>query len=269
MRLAQFFVLVSVIAVTGCSEPTIDASSEESLKSSVENVRESLPSSKQDEFDSAFQMIAMSRIDFADLMAEGQADTGLLEKRMRDAVHGKTADEVINEADRLREERRQREREQAIAEIQELEQKRQRTEAAREELKNFEVLRSRFYLEEREYMGAQPIIELNVRNGTEHAISRAYFEGTIASPDRSVPWHEDGFNYSISGGLEPGEEASWRLAPNQFSGWGSVDAPSDAIFTVTVDRLDGPDGEPVLSVREFSERDAERLEQLKRQYELD
>ena len=262
-------IICLILALVGCAEPTIDASNEDALKRSIENVRDSLSASEQTEFDEAFQLLAMSQIDFSDLMAESQADTGLLERRMRDSVHGKTANEVIDEANRIREQRRERERQQALSEIQELQEKRRRAESAREELKSFEVLRSRFYFQERQFTGKEPIIEIDVRNGTSYAISRAYFEGTIASPNRSVPWHQDTFNYSISGGLEPGEEASWRLAPNMFSGWGRVDAPDDAVFTVTVERLDGPDGEPVLSTRDFGDRDARRLEELKRQYNIE
>jgi hypothetical protein len=108
-----------------------------------------------------------------------------------------------------------------------------------------------------------------VRNGTDKAVARAYFEGTIASPDRSVPWHKDTFNYSISGGLEPGEQATWNLAPNMFSDWGKIDAPSDAVFTVTVERLDGADGEPIYSTTEFGEYERERLEQLKKEYGIE
>ena len=115
-------------------------------------------------------------------------------------------------------------------------------------------------------MGKQPSIQLTVRNGTSFPVSRAYFEGTIASPDRSVPWHQDTFNYSISGGIEPGEDATWNLAPNIFSDWGKVDAPADSIFTVTVERLDGPDGETLYSVRGLGEREIERLAELKSKY---
>lgn len=268
MRISKTVLFLAVVlAVSGCSEPTIDASDKKSLKSSVENVRNSLPDSRKDEFDNAFQLLAMSQIDFADLMAEGQTDSGLLEQRMRDSVHGKTAEEVISEADRIQAERRAKERQQAIAEITELQEKRKKAESARDELKNFDVKRSRFYLRESDFGRKKPIIELTVRNGTQHAISRAYFEGTIASPDRSVPWLQEDFNYSIPGGLEPGETAEWSLAPNMFSGWGNVDAPADAVFTVTVERLDGPDGEPVLSTQDFTERDAKRLEELREEYD--
>jgi hypothetical protein len=147
-----------------------------------------------------------------------------------------------------------------------LETKRAKSESAREQLKKFKVVRSRFYKREQEFMGKQPIIELTVKNGTDQAVSRAYFEGTLASPDRSVPWHKDTFNYDISGGLEPGEEATWKLAPNMFSDWGKVDAPPDAVFTVTVERIDGADGEAVYSTREFDESDRKRLAELKKKY---
>jgi len=88
--------------------------------------------------------------------------------------------------------------------------------------------------------------QLTVRNGTGHPISRAYSRAHTLQPGRSIPWYKDQFNHEISGGLEAGEEASWRLAPNMFSGWGRVTAPSDALFTVEVVKLDGP------KVRRFS-----------------
>jgi len=107
---------------------------------------------------------------------------------------------------------------------------------------------------------------LSVENGTNKAIARAYFKGVIASPGREVPWFTDTFNYQISGGLEPGEKAEWNLAPNMFSDWGKVNAPSDAVFTVTVIRVDDAQGNPVFGDAEFSERDAKRLAELQAKY---
>ena len=65
-------------------------------------------------------------------------------------------------------------------------------------------------------MGKEPMIELTVKNGTSETVSCAYFEGAIASPGRSVPWYKDTSNYEIQGGIEPGETATWELAPNQL-----------------------------------------------------
>lgn len=266
-------VLFAALLISGCDQltpaPTIDASSDESMKQSAQKVRESLPESERGEFDNAMRLLAFSQIDIKDLFAEGAAGVGNLKGKIREPLHGKTAQEVMAEAERIQLERKTREKEQALNEIKELEQKRVDAAAAREQLKAFEVLRSRFLMEEERYR-KQPIIELTVRNATSAAVSRAYFEGTIASPNRSVPWLKETFNYSIPGGLEPGEEAKWRLAPSTFlSGWGNVEIPADAVFTVTVEKLDGADGEALYSTTEFSGRDQERLAELKQKYDVD
>ena len=258
-------VALLTLAMAGCSKPTIDASSDESMKASAQKVRESLPEAKRADFDEAIRILAFSQIDLAAIMAGG-ASSASIEAKMKGVLDGKTAEEVIAQAAQVKAERQAREREQALAEIQELEKKRVDAEKSREELKKFAVLRSRFHFQEQRFMGKQPIIEITVKNDTNSPVSRAYFNGVIASPNRSVPWLKDDFNYSIKGGLEPGEEASWSLAPNMFSDWGKVEAPADAVFTVTVERLDGPDGETLFSTRGFDEDDTKRLAELKSKY---
>ena len=104
-----------------------------------------------------------------------------------------------------------------------------------------------------------------MKNTTAHAVARAYFVGTIATPGRAVPWLRDNFDYKIPGGLEPGEQAQWKLEPNMFSDWGKVDWKDDMIFTVEVRRLDGADGEPLFAA-DFSDRDKKRLAALRTQF---
>ena len=188
---------------------------------------------------------------------------------MKSALHGKTAQDIIDEAARLTAERKAKEKQQALNEIKELELKKAEAEQAKAELKKFLVKRSRFYKQKQRYTGDQPIIELTAENNTKHAVSRAYFEGTLASPNRSVPWLKESFNYSISGGLEVGEEQSWTLAPNMFSEWARTQAPDDAIFTVIVTQIDGADGEALYSTSRFSERDSKRLSQLKAKFQAE
>lgn len=262
-------VVIAFTVLTGCSDPKIDASSDKAMKASVEKVRDSLPEGKRKVFDESMRLLALSQIDMKDLFAEGAAGVGNIEGKVRQSLDGKTGEQIIAEAERVRAERKERERQQALEEIRELEAKRVKSESAREQLKKFQVIRSRFYMREKEFMGKQPIIELTVKNGTDQAISRAYFEGTLASPDRSVPWHKEAFNYSIPGGLEPGEEATWNLAPNMFSDWGKVGAPADAVFTVTVQQIDGADGKPINSTREFDKNNLVRLNELKKKYDAE
>lgn len=257
---------VTLITLSGCSDPKIDTSSDESMKASIEKVRQSLPQEKKKVFDEAIQVLAMSQLNLKDLFTQGAAGVSNTEIKMKESISGKTGSEVIAEAERVKQERKEKERIQALDEIKELEGKRVKAQIARSELTKFEVVRSRYYKRKREYTGEQPIIELTVKNNTTHAVSRAYFIGTLASPNRAVPWLKEEFNYQIAGGLEPGEEANWSLAPNMFSDWGTVKAPEDAILTVEVQRLDGPDGEALFSTRDFSDDDGKRLDKLKQEY---
>jgi hypothetical protein len=262
-----WIVLAAVAALlAGCSDPKVDTTSDETTKTSIEKIKKSLPESKRAEFEKALQLLALSQFNLKSLMSEGSKGADSVSAKMKAAIHGKTGTEIIAEAQKIEAERKEREQVQALAEIKELEEKKAKATEAQKNLAKFEIVRSRFYKQKREFMGNQPIIELTVRNGTSHAVSRAYFVGTLASPNRSVPWLKDQFNYSISGGLEAGEKATWKLAPNMFSDRGKVDAPSDAILTVEVERLDGSDGKALYSTREFSEQDAQRLEKLKKEY---
>ncbi|NQZ57868.1 MAG: hypothetical protein HRT88_10450 [Lentisphaeraceae bacterium] len=124
------------------------------------------------------------------------------------------------------------------------------------------MLRSRCSYEKGRFR-TEAVIELKLKNNTGHAISRAYFSGVLSSPGRSIPWVKETFNYSISGGLEPGEKVTWNLTPNMFGGWSK--APKnrkDMILTVDVTRIDGADGKAIYDA-EFSKRDEEELADLK------
>lgn len=237
------------------------------MKESVDEVRDSLPEERRHEFDQAIRELAFANLSLEDLMMQGQMENvEYWGSKMKARLADKTGPEIIAEAETLRREREQMQREQALQEIAELEAKRRAATEAKEHLRRFEVKRSRFYKVPQRFGRAEPIIELSVLNGTDHAISRAYFVGTLASPGRSVPWLKESFNYAISGGLEPRESATWKLAPNTFSDWGTVEAPADAVFTVEVVKLDGPGGEVLFDAEGLSEFDAERLVELQREY---
>lgn len=263
-RLVTMLIATSVL-LFGCagSAPKIDASSDETLRTSIAEVRASLPENQRTEFDDAIQVVMLSEIDLMKLFAAGSSGSAILEAKAKEAVHGKTGAEIIASAKSLKAESEKKLQEQALQEIAELEARRVAKAAADEELKRFEVLRSRFYVKKDLFIDRK-IMELTVRNGTAHPVSRVYFHGTVSSPGRSVPWIQDQFNYSIPGGLEPGEEASWQLEPFLFGS--NVALPADAVFTATAYRLDGADGKPLFDLQVFSKSDEERLAELKAKY---
>lgn len=262
------FIALALLAglIAGCGEPKVDGSSEEAFKGSIAKVAESLPSDQREKFKSDVMFLALQSMDFGKVL-QGQKRAEDIPGDMHAALNGMTAKEISAKADLLRAERAERERKQALAEIDELTAKQAQAESAKGSLKKFEVQKSRFYKESQKYsFRAKPIIEMTVSNGTDKAVARAYFKGTIATPGRSVPWLIKEFNYEISGGLEPGEVQSWSLAPNEFSEWGNVEPPQDAIFTVEVEQLDGADGKPLFGGAKFTEHDEARLAKLRAQY---
>ena len=90
----------------------------------------------------------------------------------------------------------------------------------------FCVTSAKFYF--LEYEKPKPIIQIGVRNNTEHTLRRFSFFATLRSPDRKMPLANGYFEYTIDeGGLKPGEFAEWQLTPDASSEWGS--APRDGV----------------------------------------
>jgi hypothetical protein len=232
--LGVIFSALSLVFLAGCSKPKIDTSSDEALKNSTAAVRESLPQERRKAFDEALLVITFEQLDPREIFAGGSAGANISEAKAKQALSGKTAEEIIELAGNIKKAREAKQRQQALAEIQELLRKQAKANSDRLLLAKFEVVRSRFYQQQREFFGEDPVIELTVKNGTPHVVSRAYFTGTLASPGRSVPWVKDDFNYRIPGGLEPGETATWRLVAYTFGLMEQVKAPKDAILTVEV-----------------------------------
>lgn len=264
MRKCTLLISILAILLTSCTKK-IDGSSEETLKSSIEEIKSSLDAEKKEKFEEALTLFMFHGIDFANILEDGGEKTIT---DIKSSLDGKTANDIIAEGEKIKKEIERKKKEQAKIEIDELYEKRALANQDRLMLEKFEIKRSRFYIRKSGtyYITEEPVIELTVYNGTDKAVSRAYFTGTLASPNRSIPWLKDDFNYSISGGLEPGEEVTWSLAPNRFGEWASVDAPKDAILTVEVNRLDGPNGEEIYSVNNFGEYEQERLDELLASY---
>lgn len=265
-NMKKIVLLILITSFFASCTKKIDGTSEEAMKESIEKVKASLDEKDKQEFEEALQLIMLNGIDFSNVLSENGVDETVGGIRIK--LNGMTASDVINEGERIKVEIELKKKQQAKEEIEELYIEKEKAEQAKLELKKFEVRRSRFYKRKQGtyYITEEPIIELTVFNGTKHAVSRAYFTGILSSPNRSVPWLKDDFNYQIAGGLEPGEEASWRLAPNSFSEWGKVDAPKDAILVVEVKKVDGADDETLFSVDDFDEYDKERLTELLKAY---
>jgi hypothetical protein len=146
--------------------------------------------------------------------------------------------------------------------INELERRQIDAEKAKEDLKKFNVLQSRFVIQNNGSKN-EAFIELTVKNETNFAVSRAYFHAILSSPNRSVTWAEESFIYQIPGGIEPGEQLTWKLDSNTFTGLNQVPKDrKDLIINITTKRIDGADGKPLYDLKSI-EADKKSLESLK------
>lgn len=95
-RLAIVVLALTINFITGCGTDEIDGTSDESLRESIEDVKNSLPQEKRQEFEKAITTIAFDGVPLLQIAA----DTDGAKRRMKDRLNGMTADQIFAEADR-------------------------------------------------------------------------------------------------------------------------------------------------------------------------
>ena len=257
---------LSALVLVGCSDPKVDTSSMPAAVVSIEKVRESLPTYKRDEFDTALKIIAMSSFNGIDLFNPQRMNAAEIAESANAYMHGLTGDEIIERADKMLRQRRAREREQALRTLNRLEAKQDSAQRAQEHLAQISIDNARYYISTSPYGALEPVIELTVTNGSEHAVAELMLHGVLKSPNREVAWVDETFYYVISGGLAPGESATWSLAPNRFGPWGNDQIPRNAALTLTLLGVNNSKGEPLWDAPALTDNEAERLEELRAEY---
>ncbi|WP_392567160.1 DUF6694 family lipoprotein [Halomonas sp. 707B3] len=257
---------LSALVLVGCSDPKVDTSSMPAAVVSIEKVRESLPTYKRDEFDTALKIIAMSSFNGIDLFNPQRMNAAEIAESANAYMHGLTGDEIIERADKMLRQRRAREREQALRTLNRLEAKQDSAQRAQEHLAQISIDNARYYISTSPYGALEPVIELTVTNGSDHAVAELMLHGVLKSPNREVAWVDETFYYIISGGLAPGESATWSLAPNRFGPWGNDQIPRNAALTLTLLGVNNSEGEPLWDAPALTDNEAERLEELRAEY---
>ncbi len=91
--------LVLVLLLSGCSEPAVDASSEDAFYRSAGRMAQALPAAERDVFTDALMAVVMAGVDFT--AAPGEAAQLDLAAAMA-RLDGMTIDQVMAEAEALR-----------------------------------------------------------------------------------------------------------------------------------------------------------------------
>ncbi|MCG3461112.1 hypothetical protein L7G72_04435 [Xenorhabdus bovienii] len=95
--------------LTGCDNHLkIDGTNEIAVKTSIEKIRDTLPEDKKLKFDDSLNIAMTNSIDFDDLFKESangnikHGDIEKLEQKFFRSLHGKTADQLIAEAEKIK-----------------------------------------------------------------------------------------------------------------------------------------------------------------------
>ncbi|CDL85580.1 DUF6694 family lipoprotein [Xenorhabdus szentirmaii] len=97
--------------LTGCDNPLrVDGSNEITVKMTIEKIRDSLSEDKKLQFDDALNITMLNSIDFDDLLKDNKNSNSYhinvdkLEQKFIHSLHGKTADQIIEDAERIKSE---------------------------------------------------------------------------------------------------------------------------------------------------------------------
>lgn len=262
-----FAVGLVALMLAGCGAPKLDGTTDESLTTSLEKVTADMPQDKKAQLLEDLKLITFSNIGQA---LSGQISAEQAKSNVRTTLNGKTAQEVAVIAAALRAERELKEKQQALAEIKQLQDIQQAAEKAKVEMAKFQILKSEFYFTEKNKNVAaphgQPVVVAKVKNGTVYSVARVAFKGTVASPGRATPWFVGTVELPIPGGIEPGESPTWEITPNMFSDWGKLDAPPEALFSLEIIKLTGADGAVLFDASGLTPQQSERLLALQNKY---
>ncbi|WP_422102023.1 DUF6694 family lipoprotein [Vreelandella sp.] len=222
------------VAMAGVAyaDPTIDGSNPRYFDRSLEEIRASMDEGEVERFDAALDALLMRRsqqdltiVEMSELSDDELED---LATEARRSLHGLSGQDVLalagEQPDKTKDSN-------ALEEP-----------IAQEMLSRFVVENATYRLSEEGSSEAAPVIELQVTNSTGEPVARAHFRGVLQSPGRSVPWVDETFYYTISGGIEPGETLEWSLAPERSGPWGNPSISEDAVLSIEVLRLDDPAG---------------------------
>ena len=127
MNIFRALIITAVLFLfSGCGNKKIDSSTDENFKDSITAVKSQLSTEKKKEFEEAIRILSFSAI--GNLFA-AVADPDGVQRKVRDKLHGKTADEIIAEARRIKAEKeKERKKERVARQKAELEEKRLATE---------------------------------------------------------------------------------------------------------------------------------------------
>ena len=246
----KLFILPIILVLVACQTgPTVDGSDEKSFDTSMATIKGTLDKKDHEKLEKIMKGFEYL---YSDNIISALNASAAIKNRIRTRLDGMNATEIFEEwNDRV------------DKAIRKLEEKKNNTETAMENLKDDYIRRAEFYRQR-----GQSVVKLTVENKTEHAIGKVYFRGTLRRRETRKWILEDDFNYNIrhteGKDLQPDEKAVWNFALLSPA-WKKVSQKAEELYlSVTVTRIDGAPETPIYDAftDRFTRKDSRRLKEL-------
>ena len=248
-RLSLFFACFALVATACKSGPTVDGADAETFDASIAAIKAPLSEEDQGKLDEVLKGFEYL---YSDNVISALNASEAIRNRIRSRLDGMDARDIFAEwNERLNK---------AIAA---LEEKKENTDTAMENLKDVRVRGSEYYVQR-----GQHVVKLSIHNRTEHRISKVYFRGSLMRNEPRKWILDDDFNYNIrhteGKDLAPDERAVWNFALLSPVWRNAPEDVDNHYLYVIVTRIDGAPEQPIYDAYtdRFTPKDRRRLRRL-------
>lgn len=243
----------------GCGETRVDTSSYETLVKSLAKIRTSLPENKKKEFDEYSMLMAFYEVDLKNLAA-GEGVDKLADAKINVALNGKSGEDILAEGPKYKSDIERLNREKLVQEHNKIAKKKNDFIMAKKMITTFKVVKSRLFKEKASGSDIMvPILEMNVKNGTDQAVFKVHFDWDITNPSNGESKGERGVVYEIPEGIQPNDAAVWKITPKITD----IEISPEFKLKINIIQLDDKNGEALFGGNKLTEKEEERLAELK------
>ena len=249
IRPSLFFACFALVATACKSGPTVDGADAETFDASIAAIKAPLSEEDQGKLDEVMKGFEYL---YSDNVISALNASEAIRNRIRSRLDGMDARDIFAEwNERLNK---------AIAA---LEEKKENTDTAMENLKDVRVRGSEYYVQR-----GQHVVKLSIHNRTEHRISKVYFRGSLMRNEPRKWILDDDFNYNIrhteGKDLAPDERAVWNFALLSPVWRNAPEDVDNHYLYVIVTRIDGAPEQPIYDAYtdRFTPKDRRRLRRL-------
>lgn len=204
MKLIQLFILLTCITLlTACKEPTINASTYETMRSSYKDMLSSLPDKEKKQFSHAFNSIVFTYQNHVDFREKGDTRE-IIQKRLKLKIDGMNSSQVFEEYKKVRKKR-------ALWDIAQAKKRIIHIENEYKQLDKVVIKQYELYMEKDGRLDRM-FLNAVIHNGSKYKLSDALFTIRIgsSSSDTLSPERRDIY-VTFPEGLESGFEVTKKI----------------------------------------------------------